>query len=108
MASNIFRFTDTAKEDLDNTLSYISKELCNPIAANNLFVKIEEVINRICDFPESCPIVENDYVVVKDIRKAVIDNYIMYYIFEEDRHIISILRIVYGRRNLDEIIKLIN
>lgn len=107
MASNSFQFTDIAKEDLDNTLSYISKELCNPAAAKNLFVKIEEAIDRICDFPESCPVVENDYVVSKDIRKAVIDNYIMYYLFQEDKRLVSILRIVYGRRNLDEILKLI-
>ncbi len=107
MASNTFLFTDTAEKDLDDTLSYISKELCNPIAAKNLFFKIGETIDRICDFPESCPLVENEYVVSKDIRKAVIDNYIMYYAFEEDSHNISILRIVYGRRNLDEIIKLI-
>ena len=107
MASNSFQFTDIATEDLDNTLSYISKELCNPVAAKNLFVKIEETIDRICDFPESCPVVENDYVVSKDIRKAVIDNYIMYYLFQEDKRLVSILRIVYGRRNLDEILKLI-
>lgn len=107
MASNAFQFTDAAKEDLDNTLSYISKELCNPIAAKNLFEKIEKKIDMICDFPESCPVVENEFVVRKDIRKSIVDNYIIYYIFEEDKKIISILRIVYGRRNLDEILKLI-
>ena len=107
MASESFQFTDAAKEDLDGILSYISKDLCNPIAAKNLFEKIEKTVSRICDFPKSCPVVENEFVVRRDIRKSLIDNYIMYYIYEEEKKTVSVLRIVYGRRNLDEILKLI-
>lgn len=33
MASNFYKFTDTAKRDLDEILNYLAKELCNDIAA---------------------------------------------------------------------------
>lgn len=105
MVSNKYEFTETAIKDLDEILNYISNVLLNPISAKSFFDNIDEKISKICDFPESCPILENDYIVKKDIRKTIVDNYIIYYSFEENKHTVFILRIVYGKRNLEEIIK---
>ena len=105
MASNGYKLTEIARRDLDETLDYISNVLFNPIAARDFFDKITEMIDTICAFPESCPIVENDFVVKTDIRKAFVGNYIMYYSFDKFEHMVWIIRIVYGRRNLEEILR---
>ena len=99
-----YQFTDVAINDLDKILNYIANELCNDLASKNLFSKIEKTIDNICLFPKSFPLVENSFVHENNIRKASIDNYIIYYKFEDDKKMIIILRIVYGRMNLDKIV----
>ena len=39
----------------------------------------------------------------KDVRRVLIDNYILYYKAVGSEKIIYIIRIVYAKRNLDEI-----
>ena len=56
-------------------------------------------------FPESCTLVENEFVKRKDIRKSVIDHFLMYYVYDTDSSAIIVLRLVYGRRDLNEILK---
>lgn len=105
MGSNLYKFTEIAKRDLDDMLFYISNVLFNPTAAKDLFDKIEEKIAEICDFPECCPMVENDFVLNASIRKALVGNFVMYYSYDADTNTIWVLRFVFGRRNLQEILK---
>ena len=107
MASNQYRFTEIAKKDLDSVLNYIFNDLCNPLAAQNFFEEVTKAIQRILVFPKSYPLVNNEFLSKKDIRKAVIDNYILYYSFDIELHLITILRIVYGSRNLERDLKYI-
>lgn len=102
-----YNFTEKAERDFDEILRYISFDLANPIAAQNLGRKIFEKIDIVRSFPESCAIVENEFLSDKTVRKLLVDNYIIYYKANHDKKIITIIRIVYGKRNLDEIIKII-
>lgn len=100
-----YRFTQSAQQDLDEILHYISVDLANPIAAQNLGRKIFERIDMLRVFPDSCERVENEFLSDKTVRKLLIDNYILYYKAHHNEKIITIVRIVYGKRNLDEILK---
>lgn len=102
-----YRFTEKAARDFDEILHYISFDLANPIAAQNLGRKIFEKIDTVRSFPESCAIVDNEFLSDKTVRKLVVDNYIIYYKAHYNEKMISIVRIVYGKRNLDEILKTI-
>ena len=102
-----YSFTEKAEQDFDEILRYISFDLANPIAAQNLGRKIFEKIDIVRSYPESCAIVENEFLSDKTVRKLLVDNYIIYYKANHDEKIITIIRIVYGKRNLDEIIKTI-
>ena len=102
-----YNFTEKAERDFDEILRYISFDLANPIAAQNLGRKIFEKIDIVRSFPESCAIVDNEFLSDKTVRKLLVDNYIIYYKANHDEKIITIIRIVYGKRNLDEIIKTI-
>ena len=100
-----YRFTENAERDLDEILRYISIDLANPAAAQDLGRKMFEQIDMARAFPDSGVPVDNDFLMDKTVRKLSVDNYIIYYKAHYDEKIISVIRIVYGKRNLDEIIK---
>ena len=106
MAYNFsYRFTEKAEQDLDEILRYISVDLVNPTAAQNLGRKVFEKIDMVRTFPESGAPVDNEFLADKTIRKLSVDNYVIYYKAHYEEKVISIIRIVYGKRNLDEILK---
>ena len=99
MAYN-YRFTNKAEEDLNDIFHYIAIELDNPIAASAFLERIEKAIYEIRSFPKCGSLVDNEFLSVKDIRKILISNYLLYYRFEEAQECIVILRIIYGKRDL--------
>ena len=107
MASNSFQFTETAKRDLDEILRYIRVDLANQGSARAFFKAFFSRIDDVCAFPESCETVDNELLKRKDVRKMIVGNYLAYYVFEKEKRMLTILRIVYGKRNLEEIIKLL-
>lgn len=100
-----YRFTEKAEQDFDDILHYISVDLANPTAAQNLGRKMFEQIDMVRAFPDSGAPVDNEFLSDKSVRKLLVDNYIIYYKAHYDEKIISVIRIVYGKRNLDEILK---
>lgn len=56
-------------------------------------------------FPDSGAPIENEFLSEKTVRKLLADNYIIYCKTHYEEKIISIVRIVYGKRNLDEILR---
>ena len=106
MAYNFsYRFTEKAEQDLDEILHYISVDLVNPTAAQNLGRKVFEKIDMVRTFPESGAPVDNEFLADKTVRKLPVDNYVIYYKAHYEEKVISIIRIIYGKRNLDEILK---
>lgn len=103
-----YRLTGKAEADLDNILSYMAAQLSNPQAAAAFLEKLQDAISEACSFPESGSPVDNEFLPCKTIRKKRIGNYILYYFPDEKAEIIYILRILYGRRNLDEILREMN
>ena len=99
------RFTEIAKLELEETLDYIQKELLNPKAAKRLLAKVFNTIERISLLPESYPCIENDFVLRKDIRKAVVGKYLLYYHYDSVEKIITILRFVYAKSSHDSLLK---
>ena len=99
-----FKFTDKAENDFDEILNYISNKLCIFQAANDLFNEIFKTIHNIIAFPLSYPLLENEYVRNRNIRKAIINNYNFYYVIENN--ILVVLRIIYNKRDLLELINI--
>ncbi len=100
-----YKFSNAAKEDLDSIFNYIAIELANISAAKNLMNEVEKGIKQICAFPEICPVVTNIYVRNLGVRKKVIKNFVMYYLPDEKTETNLIIRVVYEKRNMDEILK---
>jgi toxin ParE1/3/4 len=100
-----YKLTTKAEADLDEIVSYIAIQLENPQAATGILNKLQDAIHEACSFPESGSQVVNEFFPYKGIRKKLVGNYIMYYFPDMNAETVYILRVIYGRRNLDEILR---
>ena len=91
-----------AQHDLNEIFDYVSNELCNTSAALSLIDEFEKAFDRICVFPESCALVDNEYVKDSTLRKLIIKNYIAFYRIKNDE--IQVVRVLYGMRNFADIL----
>ena len=90
---------------MDEIVSYIAVQLGNPQAAGGFLDQLQDVINEARSFPESGALVINEFLPCKAIRRKIVGKYITYYLSNEKEQMIDVLRILYGRRNLDEILR---
>jgi plasmid stabilization system protein ParE len=94
-----------AADDLNEIVSYLAVELDNPSAAAKFLDRLHGAIENICTFPESGARVLNEFLPNESIRKVLVDHYVLYYLPNAEAETIYVLRIIYGRRNMDEILK---
>ena len=100
-----YRLTKRAESDLDRIVSYIAVFLANPQAASDFVDKLQDNIEEARAFLESGSLVHNEFLQLESVRKKLVGNYIMYYLPDMGEEIIYVLRIVYRKRNMDEILK---
>ena len=103
-----YRLTEKAQNGLDEIIRYIAIELCNPSAASNFMNQFNKCIEETRNIPESGTLVDNGFISFIHIRKKFVGNYIIYYKPDMDEHIIYIVRIVYSKRNMTEILAELN
>ena len=89
---------------MDEIYSYIAGELLNEDAAANHMDQIEDKIMRLRNFPFSCSLVEDDALRDKGYRKLVVENYIAFYIVEEKKKQVIVMRVLFGRQKYQDII----
>ena len=93
-----------AQKDLESIYNYICNKLVNKEAAIKLLNKINEKFDSIALFPKSAPLIINNYVKNKKIRKLLIDNYIAFYEVDDIKNEIRIIRILYGMQNYIDVL----
>lgn len=94
-----------AQKDIESIYNYICDNLVNKEAAIKLLNKINEKFDSIALFPKSAPLLNNDYVRNKNIRKLLIDNYIAFYEVDDINKEIKIIRIIYGMQNYVDVLQ---
>jgi plasmid stabilization system protein ParE len=88
-----------AEEDLDGIFNYIANTLEAPVAANRLMAKIEKSIRGLTDAPRISPKCRDEALNKKGYRKLIADNYIAFYVVDDEEKAIIVMRVIYGRRN---------
>ena len=91
-----------AQEDMENIFAYIAEELKNPTAAIRQIDAFERAFEGVCAFPDSCPLIDNEYVEDTTLRKLVVNNYIAFYRDKDSE--IQVVRVLYGMRNYEDIL----
>lgn len=106
MASEFGYFlTRRAEGDLDEILSYLPVQLSAPKAAADFLEKLQGAIREACAFPESSAPVDNAFLPNGTVRKKLVGSDMLYYFPDREDERIYILRVLYGRRNLDELLR---
>lgn len=104
MAKYKIKFSKDARNDYFNIIRYIKYKLLEPDIANNYAKMIKEEINKLEYTPQSFAIIPNDTIKYNNIRKLIINNYIVFYRVNESDKMVNIERILYGASNWEEII----
>lgn len=90
-------YSEEAKQDLIGIKRYIKYNLQEPETAQKLISKMRKEINNLKYNPEINAIVDDDFIKKIEIRKLMVDNYIVFYRIKN--YSIEIVRVMYGKRN---------
>ena len=98
------QFLPVAKNDLTEIAGYIALELGMPDAASRLAEKIVSATERLSEFPYSCPVYTPVRPLKKEYRKLRVENYLVFYCVDEDEKTVTVMRIIYAKRDFEKLI----
>lgn len=100
----VVQFTALAIDDLRGIFNYISFTLENPESAEKIVKRIREKLFDLSHNPEGYPLVSIKKLEEYEVHKIIIGNYISFFRVDNNSKKVIILRIVYGKRNLETMI----
>ena len=104
MKSYRVEITALAKQDIIDIFNYIADMLAVPNSAVKQYMRLQEAILKLDSFPERGSIYKGMSQKTKDLRFILVDNYVVYYHIDEERHTVYIYRVLYSRRNVNTIL----
>lgn len=93
---------DRADQDLREIFEYIAFELLSYDNAVRQLERIEAAIERLDTFPEGYRLYEDEHWNRRNLRVLPVDNYVVFYIPDNDNLTVTIIRVIYGGRNIKE------
>ena len=94
--------TAQADDDLRDIYEHIAFELLAPENAAGQLDRIEEAAVSLEDFPDRYRLYEDEPWHSRGLRVLPVDNYVIFYIVKDDTRVVTIIRIMYYGRNIDE------
>ena len=98
-------YLPVARQDLIDIVLYISQELQNPDAANRLAEKLIETAEKALIFPYGNPSYHPIKPLRHEYRKAIVQNYLMFYWIDEEKKLVTVVRVLYAKRNYDQLLE---
>ena len=102
-------YTERAEEDLRGIHEYIAGILLAPVAAGKQSSRILNAIAGLDQMPERFRLYDNEPWHSKGLRVMPTGNYLVFYVSvespSEPKGLVSIIRIIYGGRDVDEELK---
>ena len=92
-------YSDEARKDLRNIYDYIANELEVPEVAAGQVRRIMSMIRYLDNMPYRYPLYREEPWYSQGIRVVPVDNYLIFYLPDEEHHAINILRIMYSGRD---------
>lgn len=104
MSSYNVVITKPAQRDLLDIFDYIAFELREPESASLLLSKIRSKVNSLDEFPERNNIISEPKYELQKIRWCPVENYIAFYQVSEIQNQVYILRVLYKKRNWEQLL----
>jgi len=96
-------FSEQAADDLSGIIIYITEELCNPQAAVQFYTAVDEKRGLLREYPYIFPLYHDEKLGAEGIRSVVVGNFLMFYVVDDEKSVVSIVRILYGRRDIPSV-----
>ena len=93
--------SEQADSDLRGIFESISFELQSPENASGQLDRLEEQILNLDTMPERYRKYENEPWKSRGLRVLPVDNYVVLYIPDSDKKVVTILRVMYAGRDID-------
>lgn len=97
------KFSPKAKDDLEKIVEYISFSLEMPEIALKQRNRIIQKIKSLSTMPTSYRRFTTGRWKKINAYKMVVDYYVALYVVDEEKHVVMIHRIIYAKRNLDNL-----
>lgn len=102
MKKYIVELSETANQDLNNIISYLRYTLSGDIIADKYF---KQALRDLEDVAGSMPILSEELTGHKDIRKINVRNYIIFYIIDEEKSKVFVVRIGHAFMDWEKYLK---
>lgn len=99
-------YSPQAADDLKEIYSYIAFELLAPDTAKNQVNRIRKEIRSLDFMPTRFSIVDWEPWQSIKMHKVPVDNFVVFYLVDFNNLCVTIVRIVYGGRNIQSIAQL--
>lgn len=100
--------SEQADSDLRGIFEYISFELQSPENASGQLDRLEEQILSLDTMPERYRKYEKEPWKSRGLRVLPVDNYVVLYIPDSDKKVVTILRVMYAGRDIDNQLQLLH
>ena len=94
-------YSPLAVDDLRSIYLYIANTLKAKLAATNQANAIRKAIRALEIMPERFPMYESKSLHSTTFHKLPVNNYVVFYIVDKEKHIVTIVRIFYGGMDID-------
>ena len=98
------QLTNQAESDLRNIYEYIALTLFEPNIARNLIRRFETKISKLCVMPLSYAVYPKEPWKSRGLRRVNEGNYGIFFVPQEKRHNVIVVRIMYGGRDIERIL----
>ena len=97
--------TKKAEDDLNEAADYLEFTLLNPQAADDLVDKADQELSSLIEMPPIHRLVDDPFLKVLGIRFILVNNYMAFFLINEEEKTVYIIRFLYGKRNWIQILK---
>ena len=91
--------------DIDAAYQYIKLNLEAPMAAENLMRELKIKLNYLKENPFARSFVQDKFLANIGFRPIKIKNYVIYYIIDENKNEINLIRFLYNKRDWKNILR---
>ena len=90
------------RDDIRNIYSYISNELLEPASAKNVADLILKAVASLSEMPLRYPLYEKEPWQSRGLRKMSVENYVVFYLTNEESSTVIVLHVFYAGRNIEK------
>ncbi len=95
------QISEQADRDLRGIYEYIAFELLAPENAAGQLDQLESAISKLDHMPDKFRRYDREPWKSRGLRVFPVDNYLVFYIPNEDTRIVTVIRVMYGGRDIE-------